>query len=68
MHLLHFAVKNHLFADGNKRIAAFLFMDFLHRDGRLLLGVKDVGSTVVIHLEKMELGSLHYLSKVNTLD
>ena len=29
-------VKNHPFADGNKRSGAFLFVDFLHRNGRLL--------------------------------
>ena len=34
-HLLYFVVKNHPFADGNKRSAAFLFVDFLHRNGRL---------------------------------
>ncbi|WP_321416221.1 virulence protein RhuM/Fic/DOC family protein [uncultured Desulfobacter sp.] len=35
-HLLYFVVKNHLFIDGNKRSGAFLFVDFLHRNGRLL--------------------------------
>ncbi|MEC9481852.1 MAG: virulence protein RhuM/Fic/DOC family protein [Halomonas sp.] len=35
-HLLYFIIKNHPFADGNKRSAAFLFVDFLHRNGRLL--------------------------------
>ena len=35
-HLLYFVVKNHPFADGNKRSGAFLFIDFLHRNGRLL--------------------------------
>lgn len=35
-HLLYFVIKNHPFADGNKRSAAFLFIDFLHRNGRLL--------------------------------
>ena len=34
-HLLYFVVKNHPFVDGNKRSAAFLFVDFLHRNGRL---------------------------------
>lgn len=47
-HLLYFVVKNHPFADGNKRSAAFLFIDFLHRNGRLLNGqgepvINDVG-------------------------
>lgn len=35
-HLMYFVVKNHPFSDGNKRSAAFLFVDFLHRNGRLL--------------------------------
>lgn len=34
-HLLYFVVKNHPFADGNKRSAAFLFVDFLYRNDRL---------------------------------
>ena len=34
-HLLYFTIKNHPFADGNKRSAAFLFIDFLHRNHRL---------------------------------
>ncbi|MDO4794591.1 MAG: virulence protein RhuM/Fic/DOC family protein [Brachymonas sp.] len=35
-HLLYFVVKNHPFTDGNKRSGAFLFVDFLNRNGRLL--------------------------------
>lgn len=35
-HLLYFLIKNHPFSDGNKRSAAFLFVDFLNRNGRLL--------------------------------
>lgn len=35
-HLLYFVVKNHPFSDGNKRSGAFLFVDFLHRNQRLL--------------------------------
>ena len=34
-HLLYFVVKNHPFIDGNERSGAFLFVDFLHRNGRL---------------------------------
>ena len=34
-HLLYFVVKNHPFSDGNKRSAAFLFVDFLNRNKRL---------------------------------
>jgi len=43
-HLLYFVVKNHPFSDGNKRSGAFLFVDFLHRNGRLL---NDAGDTVI---------------------
>ncbi len=35
-HLLYFVIKNHPFADGNKRSGAFLFVDFLYRNHRLL--------------------------------
>jgi prophage maintenance system killer protein len=35
-HLLYFVIKNHPFTDGNKRIASFLFVDFLHRNGQLI--------------------------------
>lgn len=34
-HLLYFVVKNHSFSDGNKRIAAFLFIWFLERNNLL---------------------------------
>ncbi len=34
-HLLYFVVKNHPFSDGNKRTAAFLFVDFLNQNQRL---------------------------------
>lgn len=35
-HLLYFVIKNHPFSDGNKRSGAFLFIDFLNQNGRLL--------------------------------
>ena len=35
-HLLYFLVKNHAFVDGNKRIAAALFLWFLERNGALV--------------------------------
>jgi prophage maintenance system killer protein len=35
-HLLYFVVKNHPFIDGNKRSAAFLFVDFLNQNRRLV--------------------------------
>ncbi|MGE6245965.1 RhuM family protein [Psychrobacter proteolyticus] len=43
-HLLYFMVKNHPFTDGNKRSGAFLFVDFLHRNHRLL---NDKGDMVI---------------------
>jgi len=47
-HLLYFVIKNHPFSDGNKRSGALLFVDFLHRNGRLMRAnstpvVNDVG-------------------------
>ncbi len=35
-HLLYFVIKNHPFTDGNKRSAAFLFVDFLNRNQCLI--------------------------------
>ena len=34
-HLLYFVTKNHSFTDGNKRIAAFMFLYFLSKNGLL---------------------------------
>ncbi len=34
--LLYFLVKDHIFADGNKRIAALLYLAFLHKNGMLV--------------------------------
>lgn len=46
-HLLYFVIKNHPFSDGNKRSGAFLFVDFLARNGRLVQNgepvINDVG-------------------------
>lgn len=46
-HLLYFVIKNHPFSDGNKRSGAFLFVDFLARNGRLIRDgapvINDVG-------------------------
>ena len=47
-HLLYFVIKNHPFSDGNKRSGAFLFVDFLNRNTRLLDGngnpvINDIG-------------------------
>ncbi|MDO9598556.1 MAG: virulence protein RhuM/Fic/DOC family protein [Azoarcus sp.] len=44
-HLLYFVIKNHPFSDGNKRSGAFLFVDFLNRNARLL----DVAGQPVIN-------------------
>lgn len=35
-HLIYFVIKNHPFSDGNKRSGAFLFVDFLNRNNRLI--------------------------------
>lgn len=43
-HLLYFVIKNHPFSDGNKRSGAFLFVDFLNRNARLL---DDSGQPVI---------------------
>ncbi len=43
-HLIYFVVKDHPFIDGNKRCGAFLFVNFLHRNDRLL---NDAGRPVV---------------------
>lgn len=43
-HLLYFVVKDHPFTDGNKRCGAFLFVDFLHRNDRLM---NDAGRPVL---------------------
>ena len=40
-HLLYFLVKDHLFIDGNKRIAAFLFIWFLDINGMLRRGKEE---------------------------
>lgn len=36
-HLLYFVTKNHSFSDGNKRIAAAMFLYFLDKNGALFL-------------------------------
>jgi prophage maintenance system killer protein len=54
-HLLYFVVKNHSFVDGNKRIAAFLFLWFL--DGNHILyrkdGTKRIGDNALVALTLM---------------
>lgn len=44
---MHFVIESHPFSDGNKRIGAFLFVDFLNRNRRLFRNdepvINDVG-------------------------
>ena len=54
-HLLYFVVKNHSFSDGNKRIAAFLFVWFLEKNGLLYRkdGSKRVADNTLVALTLM---------------
>ncbi len=54
-HLLYFITKNHSFVDGNKRIAAFLFLLFLDRNGILLddNGMKRIADNALVALTLM---------------
>jgi prophage maintenance system killer protein len=51
-HLLYFVIKNHSFSDGNKRIAAFLFVWFLERNGILYKtdGIKRIADNALVAL------------------
>ncbi len=53
--LLYFVTKNHSFTDGNKRIAAFLFLYFLERNGILLdeIGQKRIADNTLVALTLM---------------
>ncbi len=54
-HLLYFIVKNHSFSDGNKRIAAFLFLYFLEKN-RILFdsnGNKRIADNALVALTLM---------------
>jgi len=53
--LLYFITKNHSFTDGNKRIAAFLFLYFLEKNGILYndLGEKQVENSTLVALTLM---------------
>jgi len=53
--LLYFIVKNHSFSDGNKRIAAGLFVYFLDMNNRLLneLGYKRIGDNALVAITIM---------------
>ncbi len=54
-HLLYFVVKNHSFTDGNKRIAAFIFVWFLERNNLLYSndGFKIVSDSTLVALTLM---------------
>lgn len=54
-HLLYFVVKNHSFSDGNKRIAAFLFIWFMEKNGLLYWedGSKRIADNVLVALTLM---------------
>lgn len=53
--LLYFIVKNHSFIDGNKRIAAFLFLYFLEKNGLLFseTGEKRIADNALVALTLM---------------
>ena len=53
--LLYFVVKNHSFSDGNKRIAAFLFLYFLEKNGILRTenGTKRIADNTLVALTLM---------------
>ncbi len=53
--LLYFIVKNHSFSDGNKRIAAFLFLYFLEKNGLLFTkeGRKRIANNALVALTLM---------------
>jgi prophage maintenance system killer protein len=53
--LLYFITKNHSFSDGNKRIAAFLFLYFLERNGILFdeYGNKRIADNTLVALTLM---------------
>lgn len=53
--LFYLVVKNHSFSDGNKRIAAFLFLWFLEKNGILYKsdGSKLIGNNTLVALTLM---------------
>ncbi|HVK49930.1 MAG TPA: virulence protein RhuM/Fic/DOC family protein, partial [Pseudobacter sp.] len=57
--LLYFVTKNHSFSDGNKRIAAFLFVWFLEKNGILYKvdGQKRIADNALVALTIMIAGS-----------
>ncbi|MHB1921887.1 MAG: type II toxin-antitoxin system death-on-curing family toxin [Chitinophagaceae bacterium] len=57
--LLYFVIKNHSFSDGNKRIAAFLFVWFLEKNGILYKrdGNRKIADNALVALTLMIAGS-----------
>jgi len=55
VNLLYFIVKNHSFSDGNKRIAAGLFIYFLDLNNKLYnnLGAKIIGDNALVAITIM---------------
>lgn len=53
--LLYFVIKNHSFSDGNKRIAAFLFVWFLEKNNILYRpdGTKKIADNALVALTLM---------------
>lgn len=53
--LLYFIIKNHSFTDGNKRIAAFMFLYFLYKNGILYTpqGEKRIADNALVALTLM---------------
>ena len=54
-HLLYFLVKNHCFVDGNKRIAAALFLWFMDKNGMLYRadGTKRIADNALVAMTLM---------------
>jgi len=75
-HLLYFVVKNHSFTDGNKRIAAWLFVWYLAKNNYLLnlKGIPKVANnalaaiTLMVALSKPEEEDLMILVIVNSIN
>lgn len=75
-HLLYFVVKNHSFTDGNKRIAAWLFVWYLAKNNYLLnsKGIPKVANnalaaiTLMVALSKPEEKDLMILVIVNSIN
>lgn len=74
--LLYFVVKNHSFSDGNKRIAAWLFVWYLNRneylyakDGQMVIGNNALASiTLMVALSKPEEKDLMIRVIINTIN